>query len=188
MKILDKVIDMCCTLPNGSSPAAGVDDTGADVVDSGKMAAVPETKIVAPVEGGISDKETKYESVLFAALPSDAKEAAIALGFDEASWNDSGWPTSESKWWTELAEEERKAAETLGWDKAAWDDKYESFNFADLPPHVAKAAESIGFTAEMLDGDKWPAFEHTYWKDLSDSEKAGLNVMGWTQWKWDHSP
>ena len=87
-----------------------------------------------------------------------------------------------------LSPEERKAAETLGWDIKAWDDKYEESNFGDLPPHVAKAATAIGFTAEMWDGNRWPGFEHKYWKELSEKEQIALNVLGWTEWKWDHSP
>ena len=147
------------------------------------------TAVASPQSTGtFTDKETKYESVMFANLPTDAKAAAIALGFDEKSWNECGWPESESKWWEDLTAEEMKAASTLGWDKSAWDDKYESLNFADLPTHVTKAATSLGFTTEMWDGDHWPEFGHKHWMDLSEKEKCALNVIGWTQWKWDHSP
>lgn len=191
MKILEKVIDMCCTNPGeqtNHAQAASTSSTNEDV----KEEISPKVQAVAAVapqsSGNITDKESKYESVLFANLPADAKAAAMALGFDEKSWNESGWPESESKWWEDLTAEECKAATTLGWDKPAWDDKYESLNFADLPAHVVKAATSLGFTAEMWDGDRWPEFSHKHWMDLSEKEKSALNVLGWIHWKWDHSP
>jgi len=187
MKILEKVIDMCCTLHPGSSDhsTSGKNDhKNEDVMES------KPSKFTIPqvAKGDFSPKETKYENVKFAKLPVDAQNAVIALGFNATTWDESGRPASESKWWEDLSPEERKAAETLGWDIKAWDDKYEESNFGDLPPHVAKAATAIGFTAEMWDGNRLPGFEHKCWKELSEKEQIALNVLGWTEWKWDHSP
>jgi hypothetical protein len=143
MKILEVFDSMCGPLCGGSSAYAVDDDADDDVVDSSKKMVTVAPKV--PRGKYANDKETNYECFLFAALSSDAKEAVIALGFDEESWNESGWPaSSESKCWGDLTEEERKAVETLGWDSVAWDSTHESSSFfVDLPPFVGKTYKKL---------------------------------------------
>jgi hypothetical protein len=156
--------------PPGAKPAAASPTTGA---------AKPKLSL------GFTGKETKFDSVVYAKLPENAKGAVTTLGFTPETWDDHGWPSSSDKWFEDLTAEERAAAETLGWDEASWDHKYENKNWADLPALVQKAATSAGFTQEMWDGDEWPEGLHTGWDELTDSQKQAMNVLGYHKWVWD---
>lgn len=153
MNFLKAFDNMCGPLCGGSSAYAVDDDNNDandDVVDSSSKKIVTVAPKVPRGKYASDTKTTTYKCVLFAALPSDAeKEAVIALGFDEESWNESGWPASESKCWGDLTEEERKAIETLGWDSAAWDSTHGSSSFiADLRPFVGNTYKKILLTRQ----------------------------------------
>ena len=186
-QVLDKVTEVCCAGGTGktsSAPDATV--TNEAGVDDSKVADAAPAK--PKPSAAFTDKETKFEFVKWSDLPSKAhKEAATALGFDEAMWD--GDEHSEAWWkhWGHLSEEERKGAETLGWEESAWEHKYEHCNFADLPDHVKRAAIAVGFDATMWDDDRWPdATKDKAWDDLTVDEKRAYTVFGYTKPTWDH--
>jgi hypothetical protein len=92
-----------------------------------------------------SGKDTKYLDYKWDGLPKDAQQAAVALGFDQDSWDNAGWPVTQDKWWSDLTETETAGATAMGWDETSWDNKYEELNWADIPPQVKLAAETFGF-------------------------------------------
>lgn len=194
-EVLNKVTEVCCA--GGFGKTSSVSDStipNADVLDDGKVvdpapvAVTPTPSVAKKQDTAFTDTETKFEFVKWSDLPSEAhKEAAKALGFDEAKWDADEHSEAWWKHWAHLSEEERKGAETLGWEESAWEHKYEHSNFADLPDHVKRAAIAVGFDATMWDDDTWPdATKDKAWDDLTDDEKRAYTVFGYTKPTWDH--
>lgn len=134
--------------------------------------------------GNFSDKDTKYDDVVFANLPADVKRAVATLGFTQETWDNHGWVESEDKHWHDLTPEERKAAETLGWDETAWDTQYEKKYWEELPPVVKDAAASAGFSQKLWDDDEWPENLHKGWKELTSDDRRAMNVLGYHKSTW----
>lgn len=184
MVFLDRVINLCC--------AHGTETISALTNKPNQDVAEPEKKTQAPVvkkpqtkqTSPFSDKDCKYDTVVYKDLSSTLQTAVTTLGFTEQTWNDGEWSAVADKNFADLDAEEKMAAEDLGWSVPAWDHKYEDSNWADIPKVVQKAATSVGFTQESWDGDVWPEKLQKEWSELSADEKKAMNVLGYTYYTW----
>jgi hypothetical protein len=194
--ILEKVTTICCTDVGktgdvSTTPDEPVDDvmedeTKDEVESKEATEPVTEERVLDIDIADFTGKETKFELTKWGDLPSDVSKAAEALGYDQEKWDADEFTHASHKHWDDLTEEECKAVEILGWDKGAWEKKYEDFSFADIPAHVKRAAESVGFTEITWNEDSWPEATDKWWDDLSFTEKSAYSVLGYTKKSWDH--
>lgn len=133
---------------------------------------------------GGNGKNTKFLDYHWNKLPAKARNAATTLGYNESNWAIK-WAPAEDKWWEDLNTSEREAAITLGWDQSAWDEKYDDLDFEQLPAHVQKAAQTLGFTARAWNNDEWPSDTDKWWNQFSDQQKKALNTIGYSQYDWE---
>merc|ERR1712150_194699 len=117
-------------------------------------------------------------------LPSNARNAATTLGYNESTWA-KDWAPAEDKWGEDLNTTEREAAESLGWDINAWNYHYEESNWSDLPQHVQEAATKLGFTSQMWDYDEWPSSTDKWWSEISEENRKALNTLGYYAYDWE---
>jgi hypothetical protein len=150
--MLEKVISMCCA----NDPTLNVIKKFTKPSKQSKPEVEEHTPMMQtahPIQSEphkhLSDKDTKYDDVVYAKLPAKIKNAVKTLGFTQNAWDNHGWPESEEKWFKDLTPEEHHAAEILGWDETAWDHQYENKDWDDLPEVVKTAAASTGFTKEL---------------------------------------
>jgi hypothetical protein len=184
--IIEKVSEACCAGADGMTSTTTKPEPTEDVLDTNTRNVVVKKKTVALPAGGFTDKETKFEFCSWTKLPDDMKKAAAALGYNEQTWDDDACAPCDNKHWDKFSKEEREGAEALGWDEDAWDHKYEHSDFCEIPDHVKRAAESLGFDQAMWDEDRWPdATKDKDWDDLTDTEKSAYAVFGYTKPSWD---
>merc|ERR1712194_402775 len=125
------------------------------------------------------------EDVQWSELPSPAREAAEAIGFDEKRWDDKEWLPIDDKHWEDLAGEEKTACETLGWDIASWDTKYGGSTWEDMPAHVQKAANKLGWDQEKWDTDCENDTWKKGWDEFTKDEQRCLHIFGYCVQTWD---
>jgi hypothetical protein len=205
--ILEKVISMCCandpTLsaikkfskkPNTIKKFTKSNTNKKKFTKPNSQESKPEVEEHTPMQTAqpvqpkphkqFSDKDTKYDDVVYAKLPAKIKNAVKTLGFTQETWDNHGWADSEEKWFEDLTPEELQAAETLGWDETAWDHQYENKDWDDLPEVVKKAAAATGFTKELWDDDEWPDALYKDWDELTVGQRRAMNVLGYHKWAW----
>lgn len=133
---------------------------------------------------GGKGKNTKFMDYPWNKLPVNARKAATTLGYDESTWA-KDWAPAEDKWWEDLNTSEREAALKLGWDQSAWDGKYNDKDFEELPSHVQKAVQSLGFTSQSWNNDEWPSSLDKWWNQFNNEQKKALNTIGYNEYDWE---
>ena len=95
-----------------------------------------------------------YDNFYWDELPPRVKEAAGALGYTDAIWDDDGEPDEVYWLWSELGADLQEAAGVLGHDLDSWNEHiYEStepgewsdYGFSELPIEIQEAAEELGY-------------------------------------------
>jgi hypothetical protein len=62
---------------------------------------------------------------------------------------------------------------------------YDEYEWADLPSHIQKAAETLGYNSKIWDTSGDSETSKLGWAVLSPSQKEAALLMGYTQDKWD---
>lgn len=193
-QVLDKLLGVCC---GDNSPLGGKmpwnknnKDEDHDVaVKPTKQNAKPSNVKPSPMQkanknGKFTDKDMKYETIVWKSLPLSARKAAQDLGYDQTKWDSSEHLPIEHKHWRDLDEKELKAVKTLGWEEEAWERQYEHHKWADLPDLQKKAAVAAGLTEDTWE-HHWPANLEKHWDDLAEEDKNAMAVFGWCKSAWD---
>ena len=136
-----------------------------------------------PVERKFTNKQAKFEDVLWQDLPPSVVRAAEALEYDEETWDAREWFDIDDKHWRDLNKEERKACKTLGWNRDSWD-RYDFLKWQDMPVHVRKAAKRMGWNRKDWnqgeDNENWDR----EWEDFDEEERRCLHVLGYYVHTW----
>eukprot|EP00535_Pseudo-nitzschia_heimii_P013251 CAMPEP_0197196136 /NCGR_PEP_ID=MMETSP1423-20130617/32193_1 /TAXON_ID=476441 /ORGANISM="Pseudo-nitzschia heimii, Strain UNC1101" /LENGTH=240 /DNA_ID=CAMNT_0042649909 /DNA_START=143 /DNA_END=865 /DNA_ORIENTATION=- len=121
----------------------------------------------------------KYDNTYWRELPSDAKKAAMRLGYNEKSWDHSIDPSITNKPWQALIVEEKAAASTLGYNQKTWNreesDSEESESEETSPPTSSGTAS--GTSSGTASNKPWQA--------LVVEEKAAASTLGYNQKTWN---
>lgn len=150
----------------------------------------------------------------FKALGLAQVQAAVALGYDEASWNTrpptlpgAGLRKMFTTAWDDLAEDARENWTKLGWSGASWNNNgplppSSAARLRELNPEEQAAALCLGYT-EATWGQKEPhvpamsgqvgtslprelrLMKTIDWHAMSHLDQERWAVLGWTQCSWD---
>lgn len=122
--------------------------------------------------GGRDDffPDTRYTE--YSDLTDAEKNATMALGYDEATWNLPGRAVIEAKPYSNLTEDEMDAAETLGltneghWD--CWINHYAAYGWSELREvRVQIHLRMLGWNRRKWEGGgNPPRSEDEFWDDL----------------------
>mmetsp|Transcript_4562 Transcript_4562/g.11755 ORF Transcript_4562/g.11755 Transcript_4562/m.11755 type:complete len:182 (+) Transcript_4562:84-629(+) len=63
--------------------------------------------------------------------------------------------------------------------------KFELTEWKKLPPKARKAAEKLGYSEESWNDCEAVDVSWESWSDLSDDEKANLEILGWEEIAWE---
>jgi len=137
-----------------------------------------------PEEKKFTDKQAKYEDVMWADLPDSVRGAAESLGYDEDTWDAREWFDIDDSHWRDLGLQERKACMKLGWDRNSWE-RYENVKWHDLPEHTKRAAKKMGYNGKDWNAGEWNENWDREWEDFDDEEKRCLHVLGYYVHTWD---
>jgi len=116
-----------------------------------------------------------YEDYDWYEMPTEAIEAAVALGYSQVSWDLSSVPASFFLPWSALSGIQRVASNTLGCDAQCWDRCY------------IDGSTIGGFDRSLFDDSECVArpFEDSYWDDMEEDTHEYLVVLGYSQIVWD---
>jgi len=136
-----------------------------------------------PEEKKFTDRQAKYEDVVWGTLPSAKQMAAEILGYDEDTWDGNEWLDLDDLHWRGLSAEQVRALKALGWDRYAWD-RYEYVKWQDMPKHAHRAARKLGWTRKDWnhgeDNENWDR----EWEDFDEEERRCLHVLGYYEHTW----
>merc|ERR1712238_123655 len=153
-------------------------DAVMDGLDIDRNGADPEE-----VERKFTDKQARYEDVMWGDLKDSAREAAEGLGYDEETWDAREWFDIDDKHWRDLSKEERAACKALGWDRNAWE-RYENVKWPDLPNYVMRAAKKMGWNRKDWNRGEWNENYEREWEDFEEEERRCLHVLGYYVHTW----
>ena len=60
-----------------------------------------------------------------------------------------------------------------------------NLQWSKLPLKARKAAETLGWTEEQWNTEKWSDIEEYWYEDLSEEQKAAATELGWDAAAWD---
>jgi hypothetical protein len=160
-----------------------------------------------------SDSEGEFSLSCFSAmfwndLPADARKAAETLGYSKTMWDEDLSIPLGVKWFSQLTQEQRKAAIVLGYDAHSWNEHTESnltlssiddadedsfvlpfdhLQWNDLPANARQAAEVIGYTKEVWDGNEAGPLDDEPWNELTEEEQTAATILGYDETTWNES-
>jgi len=158
-----------------------------DVYEDDERAGADPVRDIEPepeeVERKFTDKQARYEDVMWGDLKDSAREAAEGLGYDEETWDAREWFDIDDKHWRDLSKEERAACKALGWDRNAWE-RYENVKWPDLPNYVMRAAKKMGWNRKDWNRGEWNENYEREWEDFEEEERRCLHVLGYYVHTW----
>jgi len=145
-------------------------------------------------------------------LPSDARQAAITLGYTQEIWDADEDCPLDAMTWNELTPEQQRAAIVLGYDETSWNEtdddsgssgcvdslgdldrnasikcvSVEEKKWSDLTKDQISAARILGYDERMwnrLGGAKNP-IEDKQWDDLTSEELCAGITLGYNKYIW----
>jgi len=133
-----------------------------------------------------TNKDMKYEFVMWENLPQKVKRELKNVGFHRPKWDTSNPPIdAHFQWWEDLSCEERESLKFIGWDESAWDSAYQDHDWEELPKLQKRAAKEAGYTRDTWNEEE-PEELDCYWDDLPKKRAHALAVLGWTKYAWDN--
>lgn len=148
-----------------------------------------------------------FSAMFWSDLPNDAREAAETLGYSKTLWDEDSAIPLGAKWFSQLTSEQRRAAVVLGYDSQSWNEYTESYltpsvaseenasfvlpfdhlRWDALPMHAREAAEAIGYTKEVWDGNEAGPLDYEPWNELTAEEQEAATVLGYDENTWNDS-
>jgi hypothetical protein len=158
-------------------------------------------------EGDLNDSFSCFSAMFWSDLPEDARAAAKTLGYTETVWDEDSSIALGAKWFSQLTSEQRRAAIVLGYDSQSWNEHTESnltlsaaseddasfvlpfdhLRWDALPTNAREAAEVIGYTKEVWDGNEAGPLDYEPWNKLIAEEQEAATVLGYDETTWNGS-
>eukprot|EP00548_Thalassiothrix_antarctica_P004677 CAMPEP_0194145752 /NCGR_PEP_ID=MMETSP0152-20130528/18812_1 /TAXON_ID=1049557 /ORGANISM="Thalassiothrix antarctica, Strain L6-D1" /LENGTH=75 /DNA_ID=CAMNT_0038846087 /DNA_START=76 /DNA_END=303 /DNA_ORIENTATION=- len=64
--------------------------------------------------------------------------------------------------------------------------KYDEYDWGELPEEAKAAAETLGYTKKLWNGDKEPQImKDSDWGDLTEEHQAAAKVLGYNEKNWE---
>lgn len=173
------------------------------------------------IDGDDADTSTSDDSschfgfmgIYWNMLPSDARQAAITLGYTQEIWDTDEDCPLDAMMWNELTPAQQRAAIVLGYDETSWNEsdddsgssrcvdslgdidrnasfkrvRVEEKKWSDLTQDQMSAARILGYnerTWNRFNGDKNP-IEHKQWEELTPEELCAGIILGYNKFMWN---